>query len=194
MPGLFATDGTLRPATRDDALHLARLAVLASEGLTAYLWERSEPGADPLAVGAARAARGEGAFSWRNSTIAEVGGVVAGALVTWRLPDAPEPLEGLPSLFRPFQALENRAPGSQYVNMLATYEGFRGRGVGTALLAEAARLGRDAAGGMSLIVADRNVPARRLYRALGYGEVASEPMVREDWVCDSEAWILMVRP
>lgn len=193
MPAFIATDMTLRPATRDDGLPLARLAVLASEGLTSYLWARAEPGADPLAVGTARAARDEGAFSWRNATLVEVGGVVAGGLLTWRIPDAPEPLDGLPPMFRPLQALENRAPGSQYVNMLATFEAFRGRGVGTALLAEAARLGRDAAGGMSLIVADGNAPARRLYRAVGYDEVASEPIVREGWTCDSEAWILMVR-
>ena len=48
----------------------------------------------------------------------------------------------LPAVFRPLQALENRALGTQYVNVLATYPEFRRRGVATRLLDEAERQGR----------------------------------------------------
>ena len=47
----------------------------------------------PFAVGTRRAARDEGAFSWRNAVIAELGGAVAGGLVAYRIGDAPEPLD-----------------------------------------------------------------------------------------------------
>lgn len=184
----------LRPARPGDAADLARLVELASEGLTSYLWARmAAPGEEPLAFGAARAARDEGAFSWRNAVIAEIGGAVAGGLVSYRIGEAPESLDALPAMFRPLQALENRAPGTQYVNVLATYPAFRRRGVAGALMAEAERLGADARG-ISLIVADRNAAALRLYEALGFAEAAREAMVKEDWRSESTAWVLMLKP
>ena len=182
----------IRPARREDAADLARCVDLASEGLVRLVWaELAEPGEDVMAVGARRAARDEGDFSWRNATIAAVEGRVAGGLVAYRI-GAPEPLDGLPPAFRPLQALENRVPGTYYVNVLATYPGFRGRGVGSRLLAEAERqsLGR----GMSLIVADGNLRARRLYEAFGFREMAREAVVGEGWTSRSRDWVLMVRP
>ena len=99
-----------------------------------------------MALGARRAARDEGAFSWRNAVMAEVGG-------RWRAGSSPtasatrrEPLDELPPMFRPLQALENRALGTHYVNVLATYPAFRRQGVATRLLAEAERQGPGRAG------------------------------------------------
>jgi ribosomal protein S18 acetylase RimI-like enzyme len=183
----------LRPATRADAADLARLVDLASEGLTSYLWARmAEPGESVWDVGARRAARDEGAFSWRNAVIAEIDGQVAGGLVIYRIADAPEPLEGLPGMFRPLQELENRALGTQYVNVLATYPAFRRRGVATALLHEAERRAGD--GTLSLIVADRNAAARRLYLAFGFADVARAPIVKEEWETESDEFVLMLKP
>jgi ribosomal protein S18 acetylase RimI-like enzyme len=184
----------LRPARAKDAADLARLADLAGEGLPAYLWAKlAEPGEDAFAVGARRVARDEGSFSWRNAVVAEIGGAVAGLLVTYRVGDAPEPLDDLPPIARPLQELENRALGMHYVNILAVYPGFRRRGVARLLLAEAGARGADARG-ISLIVADRNAPARRLYAACGFREVAEAPMVKENWRSDSDTWVLMVKP
>jgi ribosomal protein S18 acetylase RimI-like enzyme len=182
----------LRPARREDAPDLARLVDLASEGLASYLWaEIAEPGEAPFDVGVRRAERDAGAFSWRNAVIAELGGAVAGGLVTYGIGEAPEPPEEQPPMFRPLQALENRALGTLYVNVLATYPALRGRGVGSRLLAEAERqAGRR---NLSLIVADRNLTARRLYEAFGFVEIAREPMVKDGWATASDAWVLMVR-
>jgi ribosomal protein S18 acetylase RimI-like enzyme len=91
------------------------------------------------------------------------------------------------------QALENRALGTQYVNVLATFPGFRRRGVARGLLAAAERRG-EGARGLSLVVADRNLPARRLYESFGFVEAGREPLVKEGWECESEAWVLMLRP
>jgi ribosomal protein S18 acetylase RimI-like enzyme len=189
-----STEPSLRRATPADAADLARFVDMASEGLARVVWAgMAEPGEDLLAVGARRAARAEGAFSWRNATIAELGGAVAGGLVAYRIGPDPEPLDDVPPLFRPLQALENRALGSHYVNVLATYPAFRRQGLGRRLLAEAERQAAGASG-LSLIVADRNLRARRLYEAFGFRTVAEEPIVREGWNSDSDAWVLMLKP
>jgi hypothetical protein len=39
---------------------------------------------------------------------------------------------------------------------------------------------------------DANRGARRLYKRLGYAEVASRPMVKERWQNPAEYWVLMV--
>ena len=184
----------LRPATPADAADLARLVDLASEGLTRHFWARmAEPGEDVFAVGVRRAARDDGAFSWRNAVMAEIDGAVAGGLVTYRIGDAPEPVDEAPPIAQPLLALENQALGTQYVNVIATYAPFRGRGVATALLREADR--RDAGrAGLSLIVADANAVARRLYEGFGFAERARRPIVKDDWLCDSTEWVLMLRP
>lgn len=169
---------------------MARLGDLAGAGLSRHLWARqAAPGEDPLRVGARRAARDDGAFSWTRAVIAELDGLTAGMLFT-HVVGPPEPLAGLPPMFRPLQALENRVPGSLYVNMIATYPAFRRRGVATALLREADRQGAEAHG-VSLIVADDNDAARRLYRAHGFADLAAEPLVAEDWQTTSRAWVLM---
>ncbi len=180
-------DVTTRPATRDDAADLAQLIDLAGKGLPRVLWARmAEPGEDVWDVGARRAARDEGGFSWRNARMAEVGGQVAGGIVTYRV-GAPAPVDDLPVEVQSLQALENRVPGLRYVNVLATYAPYRGRGIGTRLLAEAED------GDMAIIVADRNLPALRLYLAVGYVEQAREPL-QGDWGCESREWVLLTKP
>lgn len=184
---------TIRPAERSDAADLARLVDLAGEGLPAYFWTMAaEPGETAVDVGIRRAERDEGAFSWRNAVVAEIGGGVAGALIDYRIADVPEPLDEQPPMFRPLQELENQALGTHYVNVLATYPRFRGRGVGSRLLAEAEAHGSGARG-MSLIVADGNGTARRLYERAGYVERARARMVKEDWASESSEWVLMVK-
>jgi ribosomal protein S18 acetylase RimI-like enzyme len=183
----------VRPARRADAADLARCVDLASGGLVRRFWaEMAEPGEGVFAVGARRAARDEGAFSWRNAWIAEVGGAAAGGMVGYRIGDAAEPVEEAPPVARPLVALENEALGSWYVNVLATYVPFRGRGVATALLRRAATAA--GAADLSLIVADGNQTARRLYERFGFVERARRPIVAEGWETDSRAWVLMLRP
>ena len=91
----------------------------------------------------------------------------------------------------PLQQLENLAPGTWYVNVLASYPQWRNKGLGTALLKHAEKLAF-AAGvkkGSSVIVADNNKAARRLYERMGYRPVADRPMVKENWESPGSAWI-----
>ena len=185
-----------RHATPDDARALTELVDFASEGFAPYLWTKiAGPGGDPWAIGRERVRREEGGFSYRNAVVMEWDGRVAAGLVGYPLPDQPEPIpDTMPNLFVPLQELENLAPSTWYVNVLAAYPEHRGHGHGSALLELAERLAA-AAGkrGLSLIVSDTNTGARRLYERTGYREVARRRKVKEDWQNPGTDWVLMVK-
>jgi ribosomal protein S18 acetylase RimI-like enzyme len=87
----------------------------------------------------------------------------------------PQPINELPPMFRPLQALENMVPSTRYINVLACYPEFRRMGIGRQLMETQEPLaGPD---GVSIIVADQNEPAIALYRSLGFSEVARLPIV-----------------
>jgi ribosomal protein S18 acetylase RimI-like enzyme len=79
-------------------------------------------------------------------------------------------------VLRPYSELEDHR--SLYVAGLAVIEGLRGQGLGTRLMAaiaeRARRLDRPR---ISLICFERNEAAMRLYRRLGYRELARRPIV-----------------
>ena len=186
-----------RRATRDDAQALADFVHFASEGLALHLWKRAAgPGGDAWAVGRERAVRETGSFSYRNAVVMEQEGRAAAALIGYPLPDRPEPVsDTLPPMFVPLQELENLAPATWYVNVLAAYPEFRGRGCGTALLGLAEQMARAAAcPALSIIVSDANVGARSLYERCGYREAAQRAKVKEDWVAPGAAWVLLTKP
>ncbi|MGQ7791783.1 GNAT family N-acetyltransferase [Faunimonas sp. B44] len=194
---MSGSGSTFRAAAPDDAAALAALVNFAGEGLPLYLWgHMAEPGEDPWEIGRRRALRDAGSFSYRNATVADVGGTVAATLIGYRLPDVPEPVDWseMPAMFVPLQQLEDLAPATWYVNVLATMPEFRGRGLGTRLLRLADEFAADtAARGLSLVVADANAAARRLYGRCGYREVAARPMVKEDWAGSGRDWLLLVK-
>jgi ribosomal protein S18 acetylase RimI-like enzyme len=187
-----------RRATPDEAHALAELIDFAGEGLPSYLWERmAEPGEDVWDVGRRRARREEGSFSYRNAVVLEEEGRVVACLIGYPLPDRPEPIDlaQMPPMFVPLQELENLAPGTWYVNVLATYPGHRGRGHGTRLLGLAEELAAAAGSrGLSIIVSDANAGARRLYGRCGYRLAAERTMVKEGWANAGVDWLLLLKP
>jgi ribosomal protein S18 acetylase RimI-like enzyme len=194
---LNETPMLLRNARIEDAVALAELTNLAGEGLPLYLWQKlAAAGETAWEVGLRRARREEGSFSYRNATVAEIGGKIAACLIGYPLPEAPQAIDyaSMPAMFVPLQELENLGPGSWYVNVLATYPPQRGKGIGSRLLDFAETLAaRTARRGMSIIVSDDNKGARRLYRRRGYAERASRPMVKEGWESRGENWLLLVK-
>ncbi len=171
----------IRPARREDALALAKLALLAGEGMPAFFWASSrQPGQSIEEAGAAKVRSETANFSYRNARVADVDGEVAGMLLAYRLPDADaaEDLASLPEFIRPLIELEQQAPGSYYINMLATFPRYRDRGIGSALMgivdAEARRLGCTLT---SIEVFSENKGAVRLYERLGYAIVDRRPVV-----------------
>lgn len=188
---------TVRPARREDAALLAELINQAGEGFPLYFWEKlAEPGESPWDVGRRRAERDEGSFSWRNAIIIEAQGEPAGSVIGYGIPDGPEPIPAdMPATFVPLQELENLAPGTWYVNVLAVLPKHRGKGLGTSLLAAADEAGRKLGKkGMSVIVSDANPGARRLYARCGYRETARREMVKESWTNPGREWVLLTKP
>jgi ribosomal protein S18 acetylase RimI-like enzyme len=186
-----------RRAIAPDAAALADFVHFASEGLALYIWTKmAGPGGDPWALGRERAGRDTGAFTWRNAIIRDDGGRPAAGLIGYELADRPEPIpDDMPPIFRPLQELENFAPGTWYVNVLAAYPEHRGRGFGGALLSIADKIAADTSKrGLSIIVSDTNTGARKLYERNGYREVARRTMVKEDWQHPGKDWVLLTKP
>ena len=188
---------TFRPATKADASALAVLVDIAGEGMPAYMWSTLKaPGQSVLEFGRERAARETGGFSWRNAVIAEIDGEIAASLVGYRLDDPYDldVLDETPEIVRPLVKLEAKAPGSWYVNVLATFPEFRRRGIGGQLLAIAEGKGREeAAPSLSVIVASWNEGTGRLYERAGYSALASEPAILFPGCPHKGDWVLMVR-
>lgn len=183
------TEPILRPARPEDAPHLARLVDMAGHGLPRASWAAMAPeGEDPLVFGAGRARRETGGFSYRNARILEIAEVVAGAIIAYPLPPEPRSLEDIPLLARPLQELENLCPGRLYVNALALYPAFRGRGLGRQLLQAAGP------GPQALITGSDNARALALYRRTGFVETARRPALGDGvWRPAHADWVLLTR-
>lgn len=186
----------IRDAKVTDVEHLVRFINMAADDLPLYFWQQSEgAGEAAWAYGRARAARETGGFSYRNAWLAEVDGKVAAGLLGYPADAVPSPIDpDTPALLVPILQLEALAPGSWYLNMLATYAPFRGQGLGSALLSHAETVAR-AAGhtSISLLAEDSHTQALRLYAAKGYSEIARRPVVKEDWQVDANEWVLFAK-
>ena len=76
-------------------------------------------------------------------------------------------------MFVPLQELENLAPGTWYVNVLAAYPEHRGKGHGRRCSASPTGIAAaENRPGLSIIVSDANTGAVRLYERCGYRETA----------------------
>ncbi len=186
-----------RPAGLDDARDLAQLVNLAGEGLPLYLWtQMCEQSQTPWRLGEDRARRESGSFSYRNAIVRQEQAQVQSCLIGYALEDDPEPsnYEEMPEMFVPLQQLEDLAPGTWYINVLATFPDYRKRGFGSELLGIAEGQAREShKHGLSLIVADANTQARRLYEHLGFIEHSRRQMIKEQWQNPSETWVLMLK-
>ena len=186
----------LRPATIDDATVLAELVNHAGDGMPLYLWgQMAEPGEAAWAVGRQRASREEGSFSYRNATIIEQDSQCAGCLIGYKIPNNPGPIpDDMPTMFVPLQQLENLAPGTWYINVLAVRPQFRRLGLGTKLLGLADETAKALGmSGLSVIVSDANWGARRLYERCHYKERGARPMAKEHWENDGQNWVLLTK-
>jgi ribosomal protein S18 acetylase RimI-like enzyme len=105
----------------------------------------------------------------------------------------------MPPMFVPLQELENLAPATWYVNVLAAMPQYRNQGLGTQLLSLADNTGRMLGKrGMSVIVSDANEDARRLCQRSGYrvaatGRLSRRGGFKEGWVNEGGNWILLAK-
>jgi ribosomal protein S18 acetylase RimI-like enzyme len=187
---------SFRPGAVADAVHLAAFMDMASQGLATRLWlAMTVPGQGPFEIGRARAMREDAGLSYRNATIAQVDGVVAGVVVDYPMSGA-GPVNNVPDLLVPLIDLEGLVPDTWYVNVLAVYPEFRGRGIGARLLeiADQRAAASDATGGLSIIVASTNADARRLYDRHGFRFAAKRPVVTFPGGPGPGDWLLLTKP
>ena len=164
----------IRPAERDDAEAIARLFLISSDGLAAYIWSRDKPsGVGLLQHGANRYARSGTPFSYENCRVAEVSANVVGMIHAFPMPFGDRAVEEDPIL-RPYADLE--VPGAVYVSGIAIQEGFRGRGIGTLLLDQVEEVAATK-GQISLICFEQNRRAMALYRRRAFVEVKRRSLV-----------------
>ena len=180
-----------RSAVEADGPVLAALINEASHGLSLYAWGRmAGPTGDPWSFGAEIQSERARDGIW---TVADEGaGAIAGLQVWPR--GSGGPAHDLRTLFGPVVELRALANDALYVNVVATLPAARGRGLGTRLMRIAEDIAR--AGSyprLSLVVADDNDAARRLYDRLGYRERAARPMAKEGWDGPGATWTLLVR-
>lgn len=187
-------DIPIRRARPADAPKLTPLINSAGEGIPLHLWRSMAPaGEDPWDFAARRWAE---KLEDIEVSVVDFGAGPVACLVGYPTPKTPRPIpDDTPAMFRPALELENLAPGSWYINMLASEPAFRGRGLASALLKQAEMLARkDDCDQLSLIVADKKIDAIRLYRTFGFVETARRPIVEgENWSSDSDEWMLMLR-
>lgn len=187
----------IRNAEKENARELAYLINLAGEGIPEHLWTGMIEGNESaLDVGARRAARAEGSFSYTKARICVENNALLGMILAYRQPDPYEtgPLSEYPDIVRPLIELEARAPGSWYINAVATYKEHRGKGVARKLMADAEVRARS--GGcdrMSLIVASENAGAIRLYEYLGFHVAGTLPVIPYPGGLHGGDWVLMTK-
>jgi ribosomal protein S18 acetylase RimI-like enzyme len=171
------TKVTIRPARPEDSATIAQLFLISSDGLAEYIWSKvAEPGETALEASTRRYAREGVAFSYQNCVLAEDNRAVVGMAQSFPMDADPGAEPEADPVLRPYAELEDY--GSLYLSGIALFAEHRGRGIGTRLMAaidERARaMGRPR---VSLICFERNEGAMRLYRRLGFKELARRPVV-----------------
>ncbi len=190
---------TFRPATTNDSHEIAKLFRIASGGVAEYVWSTlaSEyPGLTPLEIGARRYARDEGAFSYRNCTVAERGGEVIGMLHAFPMEDEPERKEAgerLDPVLEPYARLE--VPDSYYISAMAVFPEHRSRSLGAQML----EIAKDKVCGsgcqeVSLLVFEQNKGAIKLYEHNGFRVIDRAPVVPHESICYTGEVLLMTAP
>ncbi len=186
------TQAIFRPAKKSEAGAIAALYQVSSDGVADYIWSRlAEPGEDLIDVGRRRYEREGIPFSYQNCTIVELDGEIAGMLVAFPMVVDPDEVETDPVL-APYSELEEDR--SYYICGIAFFSRYRGRGLGTRLLALAEAQAR--ARGLeklSLIVFEANTGAKRLYDRQGYRETARARIVPHPLIRHTGDAILMVK-
>ena len=187
----------IKNARAEQAKDLAYLINLASYGVAEYLWQgMCAPGQSPLDFGATRAARSDGNFSYKNAKVMDVNSKVASMVLSYQQHDPYDTSDfnDYPKELIPLVELEALAPGSWYINAIATYEQYRGQGIASQLLRQCEQEALQAnCNIMSLIVAAQSTQTVALYEKLGYVGIKTRPVVAFEGAVQGGEWLLMTK-
>lgn len=167
----------IRRARQDEAGEIARMFLISSDGLAAYIWSRMNmPGKFLLEIGTERYARTGTAFSFENCWMALRWGTIAGMVHAFPMEEGDDGENETDPVLKPYAELE--VPGSFYVSGLAVREPFRGQGLGRQLMMHVYEHARSLKlTQVSLICFERNEAAMAFYRSEGFHEVDCRPIV-----------------
>ena len=158
-------------------------------------WTQLASHSDPWKTGEAVVRASSGEFSYRNCHVAvDDSGFVAGGLNTFKMEPAIDKGEGQdwPTFAIPLHQMERSCAGNWYVNFLATFEQYQGRGIASRLLQEVDRLaGQAAVQTINLIVLASKAGAIRLYEASGYAIIHRKEAIAMGSHFVGDHWCLM---
>jgi len=145
-----------RPALKSDSTIIARLASIASDGVSDYAWTQlARPGEDILDVARERYEREGAQVSYQNCTIAVASNKPVAMLLAWPESTQANAEEKADPVLAPFENL--REDGSYYIDCIAVFDDYRRHGIGSELMYLAEQQADDKElGKMSLIVFEEN--------------------------------------
>lgn len=171
----------VKPASLTDAAHLSRFYQIAGGGLVDALYADLVPGKTSAEAVEHVFSRKESAKFYGNARLGLADGRIAGGMVMHRADDSRvhwvDPLvpKERRAVLKPFDHLP---AAGLYIDFIAVYPDFRGRGIGQALLAEArSEAAKQDLSLVSLHVFEENEGAVRLYCSVGYSIVRRSPIV-----------------
>ncbi len=172
----IAMNIVVRKAVREDAEVIAKVVSMAigdEEALRNYC------GNDFRTVLTVVAQRESTQYSWQNALVAEVDGIVAGAIIGYAGARLGELRNGTYAVLREIigrvpTIADETEPGEYYIDSVGVLPEFRGLGVGKELIIAFCRktfiFGGERVG---LIVDYNNPQANKLYNSLGFERVGS---------------------
>ena len=168
----------IREARKEDAPAIASFIVMAESEMMHLFFGTDDAGQSAAAVTEFILSPTPNRYSLENNLVAEIDGQTAGSIICF-------PADSQPGLDTLLVGALNRngirldrlffegEPGTFYLSTMGVNPDFRGRGIGTALLAAAeakgAKLGFEA---VSLLVSKDKGKAQALYERLGFKVVA----------------------
>ena len=180
---MFSDAVHIRPAMKHEARTIAKLFLISSDGLAAYVWQQlAGPEELLLSVGARRYARDDIPCSYKNCLVAERAGRIIGMVhsvpLEDDLPDCYIPELPGDAVLTPYKELASHNPCSLFVTGLAVFPAARRQGVGGRLLEAVRERARSLDfDRLSLICFEPNDGACRLYRKHGFEETARRALV-----------------
>lgn len=190
----------IRPARKDESMQIAELDSIASGGVVDFLYEGLVPGKRPVEVLGQIISSDEGFYNYINTAVADVGGSVAGAAISY--PSINQGIDEKMRRFFPAEKLdhlrgifESSVPDSLYIDALAVHERFRRLGLAGRLIDsaddKAKKLGLSS---ISLIVLADNTSARALYEKKGFVHAGNFPLEYHEKLPHRGGAFLLKRP
>lgn len=182
-----------RAAKREDCRQIAELYRLSSDGVADYLWTKlAMPGEGILDVGERCYERKDSVYSYKNCSIVEVGGDVAGMMVAFPIASGDAGEVDNDPVLGPYRRLQE--DNSYYICGVALFPEYQGKGLGhqfMALAKQQAMLRQ--LNKLSLVVFENNTNAMHIYKDLGYKEIKREKIVEHPMINHTGYAILMVK-